>query len=413
MNGQLLTSATPRGDSSTNSSPVVGYGRTDNCGWQRGLSPSPPSCGFSAAVLNVAEEQELATALVVVGCLFAALATGGIGARVGLKKTILGNNVLYIIGSTVCALAISKRVLYAGRLLLGIASGVVTNTVPILLTEISSAASRGEITALHQLSLTIGWRYVNGFMVLLPLVQCLSMSFMPESLWWLMMNRGRAECRATLVFLRPSASKGAIETELQKIAHVMEHQQHELRVNWSSLLVHMVTGTILVFFQAMTGVTNPFFATAVVDVMNVGITVISLQGMVAVSSVLMFFGGFAVGLGAVVSVMVGDITPVHICTQAFAFYMVVSYICNIVIAVGTLSAIDFLGRSFNPEKNGIAKLYLILRQWHCNSVPCLHLLLVEETSHSKTAPITDDLEPLFADEEQGAVEEEIRDTTDL
>ena len=59
--------------------------------------------------------------------------------------------------------------------------------------------------------------------------------------------------------------------------------------------------------------------------------------------------------------MLGDITPVHIRTRAFAFYMAVSYMCNIVIAFGTLSAIDFLGRGSDPEKNGIAKLYLILR----------------------------------------------------
>lgn len=38
-----------------------------------------------------------------------------------------------------------------------------------------------------------------------------------------------------------------------------------------------------------------------------------------------------------------------------------SYICNIVVAVFTLSAISYLGRGDNPEKDGIAKLYLILR----------------------------------------------------
>jgi hypothetical protein len=60
-------------------------------------------------------------------------------------------------------------------------------------------------------------------------------------------------------------------------------------------------------------------------------------------------------------VILGDITPVHIRTRAYSFYMGVSYICNIVIAVYTLSAIHFLGRGTNSEKNGIAKLYLILR----------------------------------------------------
>lgn len=171
------------------------------------------------------------------------------------------------------------------------------------------------------------------------------------------------------------------------------------------------------------GVTDPFLATTIVGAVNVGVTVVSvklvdsygrrplllfgtvtmivalvvlswsllylnsnlkLQGAIAVVSVLFFVGGFAIGLGAVVwygcllasygmaranlvlvfhgcRVILGDITPVHIRTRAFSFYMGVSYICNIVIAVYTLSAINFLGRGTNPEKNGIAKLYLILR----------------------------------------------------
>lgn len=59
--------------------------------------------------------------------------------------------------------------------------------------------------------------------------------------------------------------------------------------------------------------------------------------------------------------MLGDITPVHIRSRAFSLFMGLSYLCNILIAVYTLSAITFLGRGPTPEKNGIAKLYLILR----------------------------------------------------
>lgn len=53
-------------------------------------------------------------------------------------------------------------------------------------------------------------------------------------------------------------------------------------------------------------------------------------------------------------------TPVHVRSRAFSFFMGTSYICNIIVAVFTLSAISFLGRGETPEKDGIAKLYLIL-----------------------------------------------------
>jgi len=223
VGGRSLTATKPGNDSNSGSSrPLhpVGCGRTGHLRLSAWLvSISSFMWGFGAAVLNVCivpdaigsllvdinlstEEQERATALVVVGCLLSALTTGSLGARVGQKKAILGNNVLYIVGGSLCALATSKRELYAGRLLVGLASGIVTNTVPILLTEISPAVSRGEITSLHQLSLTIGmlfsavlgfffisnvpsgWRYLNGFMILPPLVQCLSMSLVPDEEPW-------------------------------------------------------------------------------------------------------------------------------------------------------------------------------------------------------------------------------------
>lgn len=153
--------------------------------------------GYGAAVLNVCivpdavgsllvdlnlsiAEQETATALVVVGALVAALATGGVGDFLGHKRTILANNIFYIAGAVVCALATSKTVIFVGRFCIGcvggsrrvgseevhadvmfgvycsIGSGIVTNTVPILLNEISPPQIRGQITSYHQLSLTIG-----------------------------------------------------------------------------------------------------------------------------------------------------------------------------------------------------------------------------------------------------------------
>jgi MFS transporter, SP family, galactose:H+ symporter len=147
------------------------------------------------------------------------------------------------------------------------------------------------------------------------------------------------------------------------------------------------------------GVTNPFLATVVVGVTNVLVTVLSValvdshgrrplllggtllmigsllvlsgsllwlndslhwQAVLAVSAVLLFVAGFAVGLGAVVWVVLADITPVEIRSRAFSLFMGISYVCNILIAVYTLSAINYLGRGPNPEKDGIAKLYLIL-----------------------------------------------------
>ncbi|GLD99426.1 hypothetical protein PINS_up008145 [Pythium insidiosum] len=333
----------------------------------------------------------------------------------------------------------SKRAIFLGRFCVGVACGVVTNTVPILLNEISPPTMRGRITSLHQLLLTIGmlttgllgfvvvtnvpsgWRYLNAFLVVPAVTQLILMAWVPESPWWLMKHKGKDAARSMLLYLRSSGTsdcRDAIEAEVASIALAMETDAAARHIEWSDLWQYksvVAMGAIMVFFQAMTGintvmlysgrifhfagVTNPFLATAVVGVVNVLVTIVSvslvdsfgrrplllygtalmivallalsvsllslnknlqMQGVLAVGAVLLFVAGFAVGLGAVVWVVLADITPVAVRSRAFSIFMGVSYICNIVIAVFTLSAINALGTGENPEKNGIAKLYLIL-----------------------------------------------------
>lgn len=80
----------------------------------------PDAVGSLLAEINLStSEQETATALVVVGALVSALTTGSIGERIGQKKTILANNVFYIVGGIVCALATSKKAIFAGRFCIG------------------------------------------------------------------------------------------------------------------------------------------------------------------------------------------------------------------------------------------------------------------------------------------------------
>ncbi|KAJ0411011.1 hypothetical protein ATCC90586_003613 [Pythium insidiosum] len=459
--------------------------------------------GYGVAVLNVCivpdavgsllndiylstHEQETATALVIVGALFAALTTGGIGQRLGLRRTILLNNALFILGGTICALAMSKRAIFLGRLCVGVACGVVTNTVPILLNEISPPDMRGRITSFHQLLLTIGmlttgvlgfavvanvpsgWRYLNAFIALPAVTQLMFMAWVPESPWWLMKHKGRDAARRTLLYLRNSGSsdcRDAIEAEVSSIALAMETDAAARHVEWSDLWQYksvVAMGAIMVFFQAMTGintvmlysgrifhfagVTNPFLATAVVGVVNVLVTVVSvslvdsfgrrplllygtalmivallalstsllylndnlkLQGLLAVTAVLLFVAGFAVGLGAVVWVLLADITPVAIRSRAFSIFMGVSYNCNIVIAVFTLSAINALGTGDNPEKNGIAKLYLILCGV-CAVSWAYTYSSVAETANPKTnaALHTEESSTLLLGEETDGQEEE-------
>jgi hypothetical protein len=92
--------------------------------------------GYSVSVLNVCivnnakgsmlvdinlstEEEETATALVLVGAAFAALTTGGLGEYMGYKTIILFNNFFYVAGTLLCALATEKIGIFMGRFTIG------------------------------------------------------------------------------------------------------------------------------------------------------------------------------------------------------------------------------------------------------------------------------------------------------
>lgn len=80
----------------------------------------PNAVGSMLSDINLSTaEQEAATALVVIGAMASAVTTGGVGDRIGLKKTILLNNAFFVAGGVICALAVSKRAIFVGRTLIG------------------------------------------------------------------------------------------------------------------------------------------------------------------------------------------------------------------------------------------------------------------------------------------------------
>jgi MFS family permease len=232
----------------------------------------PDAVGSLLVDINLTtEEQETATALVLVGALLSALLSGGLGQRMGLKTVVLLNNVFFLAGGAACALAVTKRAIFLGRFSIGLACGVVTNTVPILLNEISPLGMRGRITSYHQLMLTIGilatgifgwlivedvpsgWRYLNGFIIVPALLQLIMVSWIPESPYWLMKFKGKDQSRRTLMRLRDPHNRDAIEAELSEIALTMETNAVARSAEWSDLWEYksvLLVGSIMVFFQA-------------------------------------------------------------------------------------------------------------------------------------------------------------------
>lgn len=93
------------------------------------------------------------------------------------------------------------------------------------------------------------------------------------------------------------------------------------------------------------------------------------QGVVAIISILVFVFGYAIGLGAVSWVVMAEVMPTHLRTKAYGMFVSISYGCNLIIGLLTLTAIHGLGgvtadmdddETSTANKNGVAYLYLIL-----------------------------------------------------
>ena len=179
---------------------------------------------------------------------------------------------------------------------------------------------------------------------------------------------------------------------------------------------------------ALAGVQNAFLGTVMVGVLNVVITTLSgylvdkagrkilltlgtwimfislllLGGIllpegvsptaisiVAVGAMLLYVFGFAIGIGAVQWVVVGEVVPTKIRSKAYSIFVTSNWTANLVISLVTLSLIDALGQAVAPagapleeeRQMGVAVLYLLFSAMCALCLAFLYLR-VPETRHA-------------------------------
>jgi SP family galactose:H+ symporter-like MFS transporter len=153
---------------------------------------------------------------------------------IGRKKTLVLSAFTAVVSVVAMVLAHSIWQLIIGRLLVGVASGMLTMTVPLYLTETLPASLRGRGTVAFQLFLTFGilvstiisWCYVRSFawrpiflFELVPVAFVLMISlFVPESPRWLAAKHRNDEALHVLTRL---GSGDSAEKELAAIVKSM------------------------------------------------------------------------------------------------------------------------------------------------------------------------------------------------
>ncbi|WP_108921342.1 sugar porter family MFS transporter [Mycobacterium montefiorense] len=179
-------------------------------------------------------QQELLSAMAVIGQIAGALGAGVLANAIGRKKSVVLILVAYAAFALLGAFSVALPMLLAARLLLGLTIGVMVVVVPVYVAESAPASVRGALLTTYQLTIVSGlilgylagyllagtqsWRLMLGLavvpvMLLLPLVIRL-----PETARWYLLKGRADDARRALLQVEPAANA---DEELAEIARAV------------------------------------------------------------------------------------------------------------------------------------------------------------------------------------------------
>jgi len=207
--------------------------------------------GFDTGVINVAlpaireqfaltpSQESNVVSAVLFGAMFGPFLSGFLTDILGRKKINIIASIVFVLGSIVAAIATSPGMLIFGRLLLGLAIGIVAATVPLYLAELSPKEKRGQMVTYFQLAITLGillsylvgyifegaensWRLMFWAGFIPAILLLVGMFFIPESPRWLLSKGRESEANEVLKKLRSSDDA---QKELQETRDIIEEEK--------------------------------------------------------------------------------------------------------------------------------------------------------------------------------------------
>ncbi|XP_065651882.1 solute carrier family 2, facilitated glucose transporter member 8 isoform X2 [Hydra vulgaris] len=183
----------------------------------------------------------------------------------GRKKGIMLSAFFYTPGWILIGYFPKGTILYTGRMLTGVATGLCSLTVPIYIAEVSSCQYCGRLGVVNQIGITIGIflafllgsysdpkQSATAAFVIALLMEFLVL-FIPESPRWLLAKKKRNEASKTLKWLRGSAYN--VEDECNEIEQNLEQQPVAALNDFRTpgLYRNLLYGSFLMIFQQMCG----------------------------------------------------------------------------------------------------------------------------------------------------------------
>ncbi|KAJ5130262.1 uncharacterized protein N7515_006301 [Penicillium bovifimosum] len=227
--------------------------------------------------------------LFIAGAFFGALGTYALGHFIGRKWSLAVAAAIFFLGSGLQLGANSARglgILYAGRVLSGLGTGVASNIIPIYLSELSPPAIRGRLVGLYELGWQIGgmlgfWinygveqhmpqdhqQWIIPFAIQLVPSGLLFIGalWIKESPRWLFLKDRRREAMENLCWIRQLDADDIYMTEeVAAIDQALECQKASIGIGFwkpfqalatnKSVMYRLVLGCMLFFWQNGSGI---------------------------------------------------------------------------------------------------------------------------------------------------------------
>ena len=216
-----------------------------------------------------------------VGAVIGAAANGVLADVYGRKKVIIATALIFAIGSVICGFAVSVSWLIAGRMILGLAIGMVNFVVPLYLSEISPQRVRGMLVSLYQLAITAGilfsylinrvfaltehnWRWMLGSGLIPALILLIGISFLGDTPRWLISKRREKEAREIFVKIEPDANADKHISEIRSAIENQEQKSSSRKIFASWMLMPVIVGIGMMFMQICTGINTIIYYTATI-----------------------------------------------------------------------------------------------------------------------------------------------------
>jgi sugar porter (SP) family MFS transporter len=253
--------------------------------------------------------QEVLVIAVLIGAAAGALVGGAVADRVGRRKTLIGGALLFIAGSILAPLSPNVWVLFAARMMLGIAVGFTSVTAPVYVSELSPPQSRGLLIGLYQFALTSGfaladlvgywfaasqaWRWMFAFGLVPAIFFLVMVLTVPESPRWLFAQNRTAEAETVLKGYTDEAGARAFLEDI-RISLMAKMER-----SWSALWSPAVRGSLWIAVGFMLLIP----ATGINAVLYYGPQIFTLAGISSSKSAI--FATFLVAATNVVATVIG------------------------------------------------------------------------------------------------------------